>query len=190
MARLTLISAGTPYITIVNSAGAWYNGSTFETYAAGNWSTYDVAATQYGSSKVWYVTFPSISAGTYDIVQFLQAGGSPAQTDSPEGATTQYWDATNLLEAAQVKGMDASILTASALATDAASEIADAILSRNVSNVEGSAAEHTLCTLILQALESAISGTTMTINRTDGTTPHATKTLTLTGGATPIRGIT
>jgi len=68
--------------------------------------------------------------------------------------------------------------------------IADAVLSRNVSNVEASAAEHTLCTVVLAMLENSISNTTLTIKRTDGSTTHATKTLTVDAAADPITGIT
>jgi len=42
---------------------------------------------------------------------------------------------------------------------------------------EATAGEHTLCTMILGALEWSISGSTLTIKRTDGTTTHYTKTL-------------
>lgn len=56
-------------------------------------------------------------------------------------------------------------------------ELADAILSRNVSNVESSIDEHTLGTIILSLLEWSISGSTLTIKRTDGTTVHFTKTI-------------
>jgi len=68
--------------------------------------------------------------------------------------------------------------------------VADAILSRNASNVEATAGEHTLCTVILAMLENSISGTTLTIKRTDGSTTHATKTLTVNAAADPITGIT
>jgi len=67
---------------------------------------------------------------------------------------------------------------------------ADALLVRDVDNVEGTANEHTLCTVVLGCLESSISGTTLTIKRTDGSTTHVTKTLTKTAGDAPIRGIT
>ena len=67
--------------------------------------------------------------------------------------------------------------------------IADAVLSRSVTNVEASASEHTLCTLILAGLESSITGTTWTIRRTGGTT-HYTKTVTTDSGAAPIVGVT
>jgi len=65
----------------------------------------------------------------------------------------------------------------------------DAILSRNVSNVEATAGEHTLCTAVLAMLEHSISGNTLTIKRTDGSTTHYTKTLTSDSGAAPITGI-
>lgn len=81
-------------------------------------------------------------------------------------------------------------IDADSLAADAGTEIADAILSRNVSNVEASAAEHTLCTVVLAMLEHSISSTTLTIKRTDGSTTHATKTLTTNAAAEPITGIT
>lgn len=56
-------------------------------------------------------------------------------------------------------------------------DIADAVLTRNVSNVEASVDEHTLATMILGALEWSISGSVLTIKRTDGTTVHYTKAI-------------
>lgn len=70
-----------------------------------------------------------------------------------------------------------------------ANENADALLLRNASNVEATAGEHTLCTVILAMLENSISGTTLTIKRTDGSTTHLTKTLTVDDTADPITGI-
>jgi len=69
------------------------------------------------------------------------------------------------------------------------SEIADAILSRNVSNVEVGLNEHTLGTIVLCILESVRSGTTWTIKRSDGDTTHVTKTLTLDANADPVVGV-
>ena len=71
--------------------------------------------------------------------------------------------------------------------------IADAILSRNVSNVEAAIKaaddEHTLATVILAILESAISGTTWTIKQTDGATTQFSKTVTVDEDANPITGV-
>jgi len=90
---------------------------------------------------------------------------------------------------ASVAEMRSNTLTASALATDAVNEIADGVLIRNVSNVETVAPEHSLTTLILANLENNISGTTLTIKRTDGTTTHVTKTLTTSPAGDKITGI-
>ncbi len=76
------------------------------------------------------------------------------------------------------------------LSTTTLQSIADTLLARNVSNVEGSAPEHSLTTLVLAMLESSRSGTTWTIKRTDGSTTHATKTLTVDANADPITGVT
>lgn len=77
----------------------------------------------------------------------------------------------------------------SGLSIPTTTQIADAVLSRNVSNVESSAGEHTLCTMVLAGLESSVSGTTWTIKRTDGTTTHATKTVATDANADPITGV-
>lgn len=65
----------------------------------------------------------------------------------------------------------------------------DAILSRNVSNVETTMPEHCLGTIILAMLEHSISGSTLTIKGTDGSTTRFTKTLTTNAAADPITGI-
>ena len=71
-----------------------------------------------------------------------------------------------------------------------ANQIADAALSRSVSNVEASAAEHSLTTLVLGALESKLNADkTWSIYRTDGQTLHATKTVTTNVSAEPVTGV-
>jgi hypothetical protein len=67
--------------------------------------------------------------------------------------------------------------------------IADTVLSRNVSEVEAGAAEHSLCTIVLASLESSISSTEWIIRRTDGATVHATKIVTTDPNAEPVTGI-
>ena len=81
------------------------------------------------------------------------------------------------------------LATESYTAPPTATTIADAVLGRNVSNVEATAAEHSVCTLVLAALESSVIGTSWTIKRTDGTTTHATKTVTTDASAEPITGV-
>jgi hypothetical protein len=69
-------------------------------------------------------------------------------------------------------------------------DFADVLLGRSVATIEASAAEHSLATLILEGLEWSVSGSTLTIKRTDGTTTHFTKTLTTTAGVDPITAMT
>lgn len=76
-----------------------------------------------------------------------------------------------------------------AISTSTLQGIADEILKRDVDNVEATANEHTLATIVLSILESSRSDTTWTIKRTDGVTTHATKTLTLDQDADPVIGI-
>jgi hypothetical protein len=68
-------------------------------------------------------------------------------------------------------------------------EMSNAILSRNVSNVETTMPEHCLGTVVLAMLEHSISGATLTIKGTDGSTSRFTKTLTTNAAADPITGI-
>jgi len=70
-----------------------------------------------------------------------------------------------------------------------ATTIADSVLGRSVANSQATAAEWSLATLVLAALESSIAGSTWTIYRTDGTTVHATKTVTTDASAEPITGV-
>lgn len=110
--------------------------------------------------------------------------GIKAVTDNlpDSGALTTL--ASNLSAVLADTGTDGVVIS-----TATAQAIADEILSRNVSNVESSAAEHTLTTIVLAILESARSSTTWTIKRTDGSTTHATKTLTLDASASPVIGV-
>lgn len=116
MALLTLTSTGTPYIVVLNDAGEWWNGAAFEAYDAGSWGDYDIAATQFGSTKAWKVTFPALATGNYDVVQFLQAGGSPAATDTPEAVGSFAWDGTTLRALSDADAIDNSATAATALA--------------------------------------------------------------------------
>lgn len=74
-----------------------------------------------------------------------------------------------------------------AISTAQAQAIADEILKRSVGNVEGATLdEHSLATVVLAILESQRSGANWTIYRTDGTTPQASKVLTLDASAQPV----
>ena len=80
------------YVTFQNTSGNYWNGSTFEAYTSGNWTTYDVAATNEGAG-VYSVSVPT-DATDYQLR--LQAGGSPATTDAIVDAGPIPVDAADL----------------------------------------------------------------------------------------------
>ncbi len=93
-------SGKTLYARIANAAAQWWNGTGFEVYTAGHYATYAVAMAEQTGSGYFTVATPSaLPAGTYSVVIQLQAGGTPAPTDtSPSGAGScgfhAYWDGT------------------------------------------------------------------------------------------------
>ena len=78
---------------------------------------------------------------------------------------------------------------AMALTESERNSAADAILGRNVSNVEDTATEWTLCSIVLAAMESSVSGTTWTIKKVDGATTFKTKTVATDADADPITSV-
>lgn len=89
-------SGNTIYAFVWDSAGAVWNGSSFETYNALNWLTYALSLTESTSSGYYKASFPSaISSGKYTISIYQQLGGSPAAGDPAIGAANYEWDGTN-----------------------------------------------------------------------------------------------
>lgn len=85
-------------------------------------------------------------------------------------------------------------MDADALAADAGAKLADTILRRTAANIEASANGDTISIesvygLIMAAFESAVSGTTFTIRRSDGST-LGTKTVAVDSAADPIVSVT
>lgn len=92
---------------------------------------------------------------------------------------------------ASVGAMVADVLTASALAAGAANEIADAMLKRDMDQVEAAAGVHTLCTAVLKAVGRIRNNAgTLEVYRTDGSTVHASQTITTDAANDPIDELT
>lgn len=113
------------------------------------------SATEATNRKGTYtVPYTDVPVGTYKLIGL--SGSTPVVT---------YW-------------VELVVVTATYVAYDSPPNVmADALLKRNMSNVQATADEHTLASVILGQLEWSISGSTLTIYRTDGTTVHYTKTL-------------
>lgn len=80
-------------------------------------------------------------------------------------------------------------MTATIAAMLSSDTIAQAVLTISASDVQDTAAAHSLTATILAGLESSVSGVTWTIRKTDGTT-FTTKTVTSDAAAVPITGVT
>lgn len=124
----------TLYARILNSSGQWWNGTTFETYVAGNWSTYDVAMTEQGSSGVFVADFPTAitSNGTYECYVHQQAGGSPAEGDAVVSIVRLDWTGSSSISGAATGSMSGSdyyayVLRKGFKRTDKSTEVYEAI---------------------------------------------------------------
>ena len=71
-------------------------------------------------------------------------------------------------------------------AAPTAIQIADAVLTRDVDNIEATAPVDSICWVVLSSRYNARSGTTLTVYQTDGTTPFGTRDLGTTTSATYI----
>ncbi len=102
---------------------------------------------------------------------------------------------------ADVSAIQSAAITAASIATDAigaaefaadaANEIADAILVRDIDNVEGTMALHTLGTALLKAVSRIRDNAgTLEVYRTDGTTLHMSQTITTDAANDPIDELT
>lgn len=193
IAKLVSKSATADWDTYVNTTdshealrdrgdAAWITATGFSTHSAGDvWAVATrvlTAATNISgpiADQVWEELI-SDHSGT---------SGSTAESLNAAGSAGDPW--TTALPGAYSSGQAGNII--GNLSVPTANAVADAVLSRSASNVEDTAAEHTLCGVILAMMEHSISGTSLTIKKTDGSTTFATKTLTTNPAAEPITGI-
>lgn len=94
--HVTYPSAATLYAIVrkVADATVW-NGTTFGAWVDGSIATYDIPLTSHGGD-LYASDFPAgiTTAGSYFIDYYLQAGGTPAITDTRQSGETIYWDGT------------------------------------------------------------------------------------------------
>ena len=125
--------SGTLYARVMNSAGRWWNGASFEVYSAGNYSTYDIAMTEQGDSGVYVADFPTgiTQGGTYEYYIHLQDGGSPAEGDQVIGTGSIDWtgSSASVTASGSMSGSDfyAYILRLGFKRTDKSTEVYEAV---------------------------------------------------------------
>ena len=90
------VTGKTLYGIVRNNSAQLWNGSTFETYTPSHYATYPVALAEQGVTGYYVGSFPTgiATAGLYNIDVRLQAGGSPAVSDSATGGFTVQWGGT------------------------------------------------------------------------------------------------
>lgn len=101
-------TGSTIYAVIRNPAnGQVWNGSAFEAWNSANIATYDVALSGGTDSSMYYsVDFPvGITAGTYTVAVHLQAGGSPAVSDTLLGAGTMASDGLDQVNVTKINSV-------------------------------------------------------------------------------------
>lgn len=142
-------SGRTCYAQVRNSVGQIWNGASFEAYSAGNIGTYDIPATEQGSSGFYTAPMPAVAAGVYNVLAREQIGGSPAESDLTIGVGQMDWSGSAVATVATIFSM---VMTESYRSFQAA----------------GSAAQ-VLYEILAHLINMGISGTTKTINQLDGT---------------------
>ena len=140
-----------------------------------------IAADAIGSSELAASAVTEIQSGlaTSAEVAGVQADTNDIQTRLPAALVGGRMDSS-------VGALAADTITASSLAADAATEIADALLKRDMSAVSGEAARSLLNAIRKLMNRWAVSGGVLTIYKEDDTTPAWTQTVTSTAGAAPI----
>lgn len=123
--------------------------------------------------------------GTVTYIVFFAA---PATTTSPPAVNLTQWlgSAPNSLQSGRVDGytgaMAADVVTASSLATDAGTELADAFLNRNMATGTDSGTDSTSVRTVRQALralrnKTALVAGTLTVYKEDDSTASWTTTI-------------
>lgn len=94
-----------------------------------------------------------------------------------------------LLQPTQTGVTIPTVTTVTGIGSSGRNDIADSVLSRAASNVEGSAGPITLCGLMLATFRSERDGSDWNVYRTDGSTAFTTHSLVTSAGAAPITAV-
>lgn len=173
--------------------GSFQTGAiTAAAFAAGAIDANAIATDAIGSAELAASAVTEIQSGlaTAAALATVQADTDDIQTRLPAALVTGRMDASVGAMASGVvtsTAIAADAIGASELAADAVTEIADGVLSRALSNVEGSATFRSLAGVIAKLTNRfAIAGGTATIYKTDDTTAYATQSVVTDAAADPV----
>jgi len=146
------------------------------TFVAGAIDSSAIAADAIGASELAQAAADQVWASAARTLTAL--GFNLANTDFAAGAIDAAAIATDAIGAAE-------------LAADAANEIADAVLKRDIDQVEATMALHSLGTAILKAVSRIRDNAgTLETYRTNGATLHMSQTVTVDAAADPVDELT
>lgn len=146
------------------------------TFAAGAIDAAAIAADAIGASELAQAAADQVWSTAARTLTAL--GFNLANTDFAAGAIDAAAIATDAIGAAE-------------LAADAANEIADAVLKRDIDQVEATMALHSLGTAILKAVSRIVDDAgTLKTYRTDGLTLHMSQTVTTDAALDPVDELT
>jgi xanthosine utilization system XapX-like protein len=187
------------YAVLRNAAGQhWDTTGTpaFETLVPADWTNYDITATETPASSYQYIAAvpATLAAGVVYVDYYLRAGANPAITDFLIGTGTYYWDGSAVRPLASTfvasgaiasSSFAANAIDAASISADATAEIAAAILGTSLSEspTAGTVGEALLYGLAVGKYKLSVSGTTMTLYKSNGT--DALKTWTLNSATNP-----
>jgi len=84
------------YVLIFNTVGEVWNFLTavFEAVVNSDWTDYELALAEQGTTGIYEGNFPALSAGNYSVIVYQQKGSGPLPSDGPPLAPAQTleWD--------------------------------------------------------------------------------------------------
>lgn len=157
------------YATVRLQSGQIWNGSSWESYSSGNYSSYVTSVPEQGSSGYYIGSIPPIGPAMLFVAFYSQLGGSPAEGDSLVAMREYCWDGISvrsvldvlsLLPSSLVGGrMDCSVggmvddvITSGALAASAVTKLQS-----------GLATEVMVATLASQGSVDTVAGVVSTL---------------------------
>ena len=130
---------------------------------------------------------PNAGPGTNGGLGTVDANNRIAGIQGTKNTLDQLNDFDSASQNVTVGAVVTDAIDAASLAADAANEIADALLKRDIDQVEASAALHSLGTAVLKSLSRIRNNAgTLEVFRTDGTTVHMKQTVTTDAANEPV----
>ena len=130
---------------------------------------------------------PNAGPGTNGGLGTVDANNRIAGIQGTKNTLDQLNDFDSASQNVTVGAVVTDAINAASLAADAANEIADALLKRDIDQVEASAALHSLGTAVLKSVSRIRNNAgTLEVFRTDGITVHMKQTVTTDPANEPV----